>query len=114
MVKTIVYDYCRYIVLALACLCIGGYIGWHLHDYGGGTGSTGQQIKSAISSNKSHEASVDRITGSTERIESGIDEAQNGISKAEARTRDSEQLIGDCQQILTGIRSRGSSHPPQN
>lgn len=114
MVKTILRDYCSYIVLALACLCIGGYIGWHLHDYGGGTGSTGQQIESAIRANESIEASVDRITGSTDRIESGIDKAQSGISKAEAGAKNSEQLTRECQQILAGVRSRGSSHPSQN
>lgn len=114
MLKTIVHDYCRYIVLALACLCIGCYIGYHLHDYGSGNGSAGQQIESAIRANESHEASVDRITSGADRVESRIDEAQNGISKAEAGTRSSEQLTRECQQILAGIRARGNSHPSQN
>ena len=114
MLKEVLRDYCRYILLAAACLCIGGYIGYHLHDYGGGTGSPGQQIESAIRANESQQASVDRISDGIDRVEGRIDEAQNGINKAEAGTRESEQLIGECQQILAGIRARGSSHPPQN
>lgn len=107
-------SYCSYIVLAVACLCIGGIIGYNLHDDGGGNVSTRQQVESATAANKEHQASVGRITSSADRVESGIEQAQNGISQAADRAASSEQLIGECQQILAGIRQRGSSHPPQN
>lgn len=112
--EKILRNYCSYILLAVACLCIGGVIGYNLHDDGGGNGSARQQVESAIRANKEHEASAGRITSSAERIESGIEQAQNGISKAADRAASSEQLIGECQQILAGIRARGSSYPPQN
>lgn len=107
-------SYCSYIVLAVACLCIGGIIGYNLHDDGGGNVSTRQQVESAAAANQSHQASAGRITSSTKRVESGIEQAQNGISQAADRAASSEQLIRECQQILAGIRQRGSSHPPQN
>lgn len=113
-------SYCNYIVLAVACLCIGGIIGYNLHnlhnlhDDGGGNVSTRQQVESAAAANQEHQASAGRITSSAERIESRIEQAQDGISQAADRTASSEQLIGECQQILAGIRQRGSSHPPQN
>lgn len=108
----ILRNYCSYIVLAVACLCIGGIIGYNLqnlHDDGGGNVSTRQQVESAAAANKEHQASVERITSSAERVEVGIDEAQNRINKAADRAASSEQLIGECQQILAGIRARGEA-----
>lgn len=107
-------SYCSYIVLAVACLCIGGIIGYNLHNDGNGNVSTRQQVESAAAANKEHQASTGRITSSAERVESRIEQAQDGINKAADRAASSEQLIGECQQILAGIRARGSSHPPQN
>lgn len=115
--EKILRNYCSYIVLAVICLCIGGIVGYNLHnlhDDGGRNVSTRQQVESAAAANQSHQASAGRITSSAERVESRIEEAQNGISQAADRTASSEQLIGECQQILAGIRQRGSSHPPQN
>lgn len=110
MLKTILRNYCSYIVLAVLCLCIGGIIGYNLHDDSDRAGIARQQVESAIRANKEHEASAGRITSSAERIESGIEQAQNGISKAADRAASSEQLIGECQQILAGIRARGEAH----
>lgn len=99
-------SYCSYIVLAVACLCIGGIIGYNLHDDGGGNVSTRQQVESAAAANKEHQASAERITSSADRVESGIEQAQDGINKAADRAASSEQLIGECQQILADIRTR--------
>mgnify|MGYP000827383818 CR=1 FL=1 len=82
--------------------------------YGGGNVSTRQQVESAAAANQEQQASAGRITSSAERIESGIEQAQDGINKAADRAASSEQLIGECKQILAGIRQRGSSYPPQN
>lgn len=112
--EKILRDYCSYILLAVACLCIGGIIGYNLHNDGNGNVSTRQQVESAAAANKEHQASTGRITSSAERVESRIEQAQDGINKAADRAASSEQLIGECQQILAGIRQRGSSHPPQN
>lgn len=112
--EKILRNYCSYIVLAVLCLCIGGIIGYNLHNDGNGNVSTRQQVESAASANKEHQASAGRITSSAERVESRIEQAQDGINKAADRAASSEQLIGECQQILAGIRQRGSSHPPQN
>ena len=113
MLKTILRNYCSYIIIAVACLCIGGIIGYslhNLHDDGGGNVSTRQQVESAAAANQEHQASAGRITSSAERIESGIEQAQNGVNKAADRAASSEQLIGECQQILAGIRARGEAH----
>lgn len=107
--EKILRSYCSYIVLAVACLCIGGIIGYNLHDDGGGNVSTRQQIESAAAANKEHQASAGRITSSADRVESGIEQAQDGINKAADRAASSEQLIGECQQILAGIRARGEA-----
>lgn len=112
--EKILRNYCSYIVLAVLCLCIGGIIGYNLHNDGNGNVSTRQQVESAAAANQSHQASAGRITSSAERVESRIEQAQDGINKAADRAASSEQLIGECQQILAGIRQRGSSHPPQN
>lgn len=112
--EKILRNFCSYIVLAVLCLCIGGIIGYNLHNDGGGNVSTRQQVESAAAANQSHQASAGRITSSAERIESRIEQAQDGINKAADRAASSEQLIGECQQILAGIRQRGSSHSPQN
>ena len=109
MLKTILRNYCSYIVLAVLCLCIGGIIGYNLHDDGGGNVSARQSLDSAAAANKEHQASVGRITSSAERVEVGIAQAQNGINKAADRAASSEQLIGECQQILAGIRARGEA-----
>ena len=109
MLKTILRNYCSYIVLAVACLCIGGIIGYNLHDDGGGNVSTRQSLESAVRANKSQQTSAGRITSSAERVESGIEQAQDGINKAADRAASSEQLIGECQQILAGIRARGEA-----
>lgn len=109
MLKTILRNYCSYIVLAVICLCIGGIIGYNLqnlHDDGGGNVSARQQVESAIRANESQQASAERITSSAARVESGIEQAQDGINKAADRAASSEQLIGECQQILAGIRAR--------
>lgn len=102
-------SYCSYIVLAVACLCIGGIIGYNLHNDSGGDGSTRQQVESAAAANQEHQASAGRITSSADRVESGIEQAQIGINKATDRAASSEQLIGECQQILAGIRARGEA-----
>lgn len=102
-------SYCSYIVLAVACLCIGGIIGYNLHDDGGGNVSARQQVESAAAANKEHQASAGRITSSADRVESGIEQAQDGINKAADRVASSEQLIGECKQILAGIRARGEA-----
>lgn len=115
--EKILRNYCSYIIIAVACLCIGGIIGYNLqnlHDDGGGDVSARQQVESAAAANQEHQASAGRITSSADRVESGIEQAQDGISQAADRATSSEQLIGECQQILAGIRQRGSSHPPQN
>lgn len=108
----ILRNYCSYIVLAVACLCLGGIIGYNihnLHDDGSGNVSTRQQIESAAAANQEHQASAGRITSSSDRVESGIEQAQDGINKAADRAASSEQLIGECQQILAGIRARGEA-----
>ncbi len=108
----ILRNYCSYIVLAVACLCLGGLIGYNihnLHDDGSGNVSTRQQIESAAAANQEHQASAGRITSSSDRVESGIEQAQDGINKAADRAASSEQLIGECQQILAGIRARGEA-----
>lgn len=113
MLKTILRNYCSYIIIAVACLCIGGIIGYslyNLHDDGNGDGSARQSLESAIRANKSQQTSAGRITSSADRIESGIEQAQNGVSKAADRAASSEQLIGECQQILADIRTRGEAH----
>ena len=102
-------SYCSYIVLAIACLCIGGIIGYNLHNDSGGNVSTRQQVESAAAANKEHQASAGRITSSAERVEDRIEQAQDGINKAADRAASSEQLIGECQQILAGIRARGEA-----
>ena len=107
--EKILRNYCSYIVLAVACLCIGGIIGYNLHDDGGGNVSTRQQVESAAAANQEHQASAGRITSSAERVESRIEQAQDGINKAADRAASSEQLIGECQQILAGIRARGEA-----
>ena len=109
MLKTILRNYCSYIVLAVICLCIGGIIGYNLHDDCNGDGSARQQVESAAAANKEHQASAGRITSSADRVESGIEQAQDGINKAADRVASSEQLIGECQQILAGIRARGEA-----
>lgn len=112
MLKTILRNYCSYIIIAVACLCIGGIIGYslhNLHDDGGGNVSTRQQVESAIRANQEPQASAGRITSSAERVESRIEQAQNGVNKAADRAASSEQLIGECQQILAGIRARGEA-----
>ena len=110
MLKTILRNYCSYIVLAVICLCIGGIIGYNLHDDCNGDYSARQSLESAAAANQEHQASAGRITSSAERIESGIEQAQDGINKAADRAVSSEQLIGECQQILAGIRARGEAH----
>ena len=115
--EKILRNYCSYIIIAVACLCIGGIIGYNLqnlHDDGGGDVSARQQVESAAAANQEHQASAGRITSSADRVESGIEQAQDGINKAADRAASSEQLIGECQQILAGVRQRGSSYPPQN
>lgn len=110
--EKILRNYCSYIVLAVACLCIGGIIGYNLqnlHDDGGGDVSARQQVESAAAANKEHQASAERITSSADRVESGIEQAQDGINKAADRVASSEQLIGECKQILAGIRARGEA-----
>lgn len=102
-------SYCSYIVLAIACLCIGGIIGYNLHNDSGGDGSARQQVESAAAANQEHQASAGRITSSADRVESGIEQAQIGINKAADRAASSEQLIGECKQILAGIRARGEA-----
>ena len=105
-------SYCSYIVLAVVCLCIGGIIGYNLqnlHDNGGGDGSARQSLDSAAAANQEHQASAGRITSSAERVEDRIEQAQDGINKAADRAASSEQLIGECQQILAGIRARGEA-----
>ena len=109
MLKTILRNYCSYIIIAVACLCIGGIIGYNLHDDCNGDGSARQQVESAVTANKEHQASAERITSSAERVEVGIEQAQDGINKAADRAASSEQLIGECQQILAGIRARGEA-----
>lgn len=109
MLKTILRNYCSYIIIAVACLCIGGIIGYSLHDDGNGDGSARQSLESAIRANKSQQTSAGRITSSAERVEAGIEQAQDGINKAADRAASSEQLIGECQQILAGIRARGEA-----
>lgn len=109
MSKTILRNYCSYIIIAVACLCIGGIIGYNLHDDGNGDGSARQSLDSAAAANQEHQASAGRITSSAERIEDGIEQAQDGINKAADRAASSEQLIGACQQILAGIRARGEA-----
>lgn len=112
MLKTILRNYCSYIVLAVVCLCIGGIIGYNLqnlHDDGDGDGSPRQSLESAVTANQEHQASAGRITSSAEQIEDGIEQAQDGINKAADRAASSEQLIGECQQILAGIRARGEA-----
>ena len=109
MLKTILRNYCSYIVLAVACLCIGGIIGYNLHNDSGGDGSARQQVESAAAANQEHQASAGRITSSADRVESGIEQAQIGINKAADRAASSEQLIGECQHILAGIRARGEA-----
>lgn len=109
MLKTILRNYCSYIVLAVVCLCIGGVIGYNLHDDGNGDGSARQSLDSAAAANQEHQASAGRITSSAERVEDGIEQAQNGINKAADSAASSEQLIGECQQILAGIRARGEA-----
>lgn len=109
MLKAILRNYCSYIVLAVLCLCIGGIIGYNLHDNGDGAGSARQQVESAAAANQEHQASAGRITSSADRVESGIEQAQDGINKAADRAASSEQLIGECQQILAGIRARGEA-----
>ena len=114
--EKILRNYCSYIVLAVLCLCLGGIIGYNLHnlhnlhDDGGGNVSTRQQVESAAAANKEHQAGAGRITSSAERVEDGIEQAQDGINKAADRAASSEQLIGECQQILAGIRARGEAH----
>lgn len=107
--EKILRNYCSYIVLAVICLCLGGIIGYNLHNDGGGNVSARQQVESAAAANKEHQASAGRITSSADRVESGIEQAQDGINKAADRAASSEQLIGECQQILTGIRARGEA-----
>lgn len=102
-------SYCSYIVLAVACLCIGGIIGYNLHNDSGGDGSARQSLDSAAAANQEHQASAGRITSSADRVESGIEQAQDGINKATDRAASSEQLIGECKQILAGIRARGEA-----
>lgn len=109
MLKTILRNYCSYIVLAVICLCLGGIIGYNLHNDSGGDGSARQSLDSAAAANQEHQASAGRITSSTERVESRIEQAQDGIIKAADRAASSEQLIGECQQILAGIRARGEA-----
>lgn len=106
MLKTILRNYCSYIIIAVACLCIGGIIGYNLHDDCNGDGSARQQVESAVTANKEHQASAGRITSSADRVEVRIEQAQDGINKAADRTASSEQLIGECQQILADIRAR--------
>ena len=115
--EKILRNYCSYIIIAVICFCIGGIIGYNLHnlhDDGRGNVSTRQQVESAAAANQEHQASAGRITSSADRVESGIEQAQDGINKAADRAASSEQLIGECQQILAGIRQRGSSHPPSH
>lgn len=114
MVKDILRGYASYILLALVSACIGCYIGYNLHDYGGGAGSPGQQVESAIRANQKNEASAGRIADSADRISNGIEQAQDGIGRAQDSSANSEQLISECQQILERVRSRGGSHPPSN
>lgn len=109
MLKTILRNYCSYIVLAVICLCLGGIIGYNLHNDSGGDGSARQSLDSAAAANQEHQASAGRITSSADRVESGIEQAQIGINKATDRAASSEQLIGECQQILAGIRARGEA-----
>lgn len=109
MVKTVLRNYCSYILLALACLCIGGIIGYNLHDDGGGDGSARQQVESAAAANKEHQVSAGRITSNADRVESGIEQAQIGINKVADRAANSEQLIRECQQIIAGVRARGEA-----
>lgn len=110
MLKTILRNYCSYIVLAVICLCIGGIIGYNLHDDCNGDDSARQSLESAIRANKSQQTSAGRITSSAERVEDRIEQAQDGINKAADRAASSEQLIGECQQILAGIRALGEAH----
>ncbi len=109
MVKTILRNYCSYIIIAVACACIGGIIGYNLHNDGGGNAGAGQSLDAAIKSNQSQQQSAERITSSADAVADGIEQAQSGISGAAAANAGAEQLIGECQQILAEIRARGKT-----
>lgn len=110
MVKNILCRYGGYILLAVASACIGFWAGAGLYNNGGGNAGARQSLDAAIKSNQSQQQSAERITGSADAVAGGIEQAQSGISGAAAANAGAEQLVGECQSILAGIRARGKTY----
>ena len=111
MAEKFLRDYGSYLVLALLFFGIGFYSGAHLYNHGDGAYRVGEQIGAAIEANREHQAGAERIKNGVDRVADRIVQAQNGIGAAEAAAGNTEQLIGECQQILAGVRARGSTNP---
>ena len=111
MAEKFLRDYGSYLVLALLFFGIGFYSGTYLYNNGVRAGGAGEQIGAAIEANREHQAAAGQIESGADRVAERVIEAQNGLDAAEAAAGNAEQLIGECQQILAGVRARGSSNP---
>ena len=111
MVQKFLRDYGSYIVLAVLFFGIGFYSGSHLYNNRVRAGGAGEQVGAAIEANRQHQAGAAKIESGVDRVAERVIEAQNGLDAAEAAAGNAEQLIGECQQILAGVRARGSANP---
>lgn len=92
--------------------CISGRV----HDNEDTAASVGKQIEQAADKQRDisrrleqAESAAGDITGSIERSAGAVSAAQNTAGSLEAAIEEQRVLIGECQQILAGVRNGGKT-----
>ena len=107
------------ILAVFILMVVGGTIGYcigirNVHNDGSGDAGVGQQIEQTQSNISNATSGIETAHGHADQIASGIESAKETANYLHGTATTSAGIIGECQQILAGIRNRGKKETVKN
>ena len=94
--------------------CVGLWHGNHISDNGTGTESVGKELEQAGTNISDAKAGIEAAAGHADKVSSGIESAKESAEYIHSTANTSAELIGQCKQIIEGIRARGQAAKTQD
>ena len=111
--KEVAFGILGVFVLLVAVFCAGYLLGIEragdVHNNGSGTAGVGNQIGQAESAIGNAAAGIGAAQGHAGNVQAGIDSAAESANYIHSTATTSAGIIGECQQIIEGIRARGKT-----
>lgn len=105
-IKTFLATHAVCVAVTIACICVCIGIG-SVHNNGSGADNIRNELDAAGRDQSEITTGIDSVKSRAGRVAERVEDAQQRVDNLAGGIKDAGEIIGECKQILAGIRARG-------